>query len=633
MKKLISVIAVLLAFLLMFGCAPTELPTQAPTQAPTETPAPEQQSDVLLTFLAVSDTHIGDKYTKESMESILGYASSFDIPPEVYLFAGDLTDTTGSTKSAVQVNTFRSIYEKYGDPDQMLYCLGPTHDTPSASDAVEFRQIYRDALGEDYFKDDITDTETALKGLRHRIINGFHFFMVDWEGGNNGNLERDTLKQLRTMVEEASNEDKNKPIFVLTHVPGVLDSFLRRYPQVVCLTGHVHNSVAREDSISQDGGFTSLHCGGVNYYRVDGYNRFYDDPFLELGDIYNFAQGLYVQVDKDHNVTIKRLDGINKAVIGEEWTVGPGRYDVYKKDRKNTAEKLTFGRYAKLKVEEIGTSSLKVSFDNATAGGAGPALYYSVELLAKSGGTYKVAQKKDLGSRQVFYPNDEGIPSLNYSCTFTGAELSDYAVVVTAYDCWNKSANALVYTNGSYSHDSPAGEIEHVKHESQSSPESGEIIPVAQKISFNYTSDTKTSNYTKDYSMAVRFCPNYQFTDVYLRCSSWGDTVGTLDFTLYKWDTDYQTTIKGDAVDTHSMSGYKGSTVYTVLDGAYEAGEYLLVITTPNYAEGVGLYHYGLASGENKGYISYENGKEMSTQLYFGWTNTATCEHPYKIYP
>ncbi len=80
------------------------------------------------------------------------------------------------------------------------------------------------------------------------------------------------------------------------------------------------------------------------------------------------------------------------------------------------------------------------------------------------------------------------------------------------------------------------------------------------------------------------------------------------------------------------MSGYKGSTVYNVLDGTYKAGEYLLVITTPDHTRQVGLYHYDLASGQKKGYISYDNGKEMGASLYFGWTNTATCQIPFKEY-
>ncbi len=440
--------------------------TVMPTPSASTVPGTSQQpvDDILLTFCAMSDTHIGDNNATTSMEKVLSYVNTFDVKPQAYLFAGDITDTTGSTKSKSQINTFKSIYERYGTAQQMLYCLGPTHDLPSSSDGTEYRQIYRQALGESYFENDLQDEETMLQGVRHVKINGFHFFTVDWEGKNNGNIPRKALLWFKSELAAAAAEDENKPIFVLTHVPGMLDTTLKDYPQVVCFTGHLHNSVAREDSITQDAGFTSVHCGGVNYYRVDGYNRFTEDPFLDLGNIYEFAQALYVQVDSNYNVTVKRLDGYNGAVIGQTWTVGKGRYDVYKNDRKNTAKRLTFGRYARLKIEQNGNSSLDVQFTQATMGDAGPAIYYKVEFLTKDEDGYSVAQHKELGSRQVFYPNDQNMPAYPYSCSFNNVDLTDYAVVVTAYDCWNKSANSLVYTNGTYVHDNSAGDVDYSKN-------------------------------------------------------------------------------------------------------------------------------------------------------------------------
>ena len=80
------------------------------------------------------------------------------------------------------------------------------------------------------------------------------------------------------------------------HVPGVksVEKILSKYSQVICFTGHLHNSVAREDSINQDLGFTRVHCGGTNYYRVNGYDTFDGTPFLNMGNIYEFAQALLV---------------------------------------------------------------------------------------------------------------------------------------------------------------------------------------------------------------------------------------------------------------------------------------------------------------------------------------------------
>ena len=218
MKKYTVIILALLVLVLACSCAPTQVPSVTPQATPTQAPPTQApQRDSLLTFLAVSDTHIGDTNAVESMDRMLAYANTFEQKPEAYLFAGDLTDTTGSTKSKSQINTFRSVYEKYGTPEQMLYCLGPTHDVPSGAAAKEYRAIYRDAFGEQYFANDLQSKDIALQGVRHVKINGFHFFSVDWEGSNGGKLERNALKWLKDELALAADEDKQSPyLFLLT---------------------------------------------------------------------------------------------------------------------------------------------------------------------------------------------------------------------------------------------------------------------------------------------------------------------------------------------------------------------------------------------------------------------------------
>ncbi|MBQ2945182.1 MAG: metallophosphoesterase [Clostridia bacterium] len=608
-KKLLALfIALLLALSLFAGCSGNGA-----------------KPKVLLTFCAMSDTHIGDTNSNESLKRILGYLNSFEVKPEAYLFAGDITNSTASLQNHSQVRIFKALYEQYGSPEQMFYCLGPSHDVPSGSSAAASRDIYRNTFGEDYFKNDLQSAEATAVGLRHTVFNGFHFFSVDWEGAKGG-IDPAALSILDSELKTAVSEHPNKPIFVITHVPDSLNSVLLKYPQVVCFTGHLHNSIAREDSITQKNNYTNVHLGGVNYYRVDGYNRFQDNPFLDLGNIYEFAQGVYVQVDENYKVTVKRVDGYNGTVIGNDWSWTPGKEAVYTSNRKTEAAATSFTSDAALKIEQFGNTDVTVSFDGAKAGGAGPAIYYQVRLLLKKGSSYSTVAHQEIASQQVFYPNDVGIPSLHYSCTFNNVDLSDYAVVVTAFDCWKESSNALVYTNGSYSEKvSASDKIDFILNERE---------PVKQVISFKYdNSGRATSRYTDGYSMAVRFNPTQSFTELNLLCSSWGDTNGTLDFTLYKWQGDYDTTVAGEKIDSYSLVGYKGSTAYDVLTGTYEAGEYLLVITTPNAAEGVGLYHYPLASGEQKGFICYENGKLMSSYLSFSWTNTDSSETPFIVYP
>lgn len=474
--------------------------------------------------------------------------------------------------------------------------------------------------------------ELQSEGLRHRVICGFHFFGIDWDGKYSGNLTENESKYLNDTLATLTAENPDKPIFVVNHVfNSDLDAIFKKYPQVICFKGHLHNSIARADAITQDNGYTKIESGGLNYYRVDGYTRFTSDPFLNLGDIYAFAQGLYVQVDKDNNVTLTRIDGYNGSTIGEQWKVGTKIEKTYTSARKQNYVKCSFSN-SKARIIET-DSGVTVSFDAAKSGDAGPALYYSVKLYQKnSDGEYKVTATNDLSSQHVFFPDDKGIPEYYYKTIFSGGDLDDFAIVITAVDCWGESDEALVYSKSSdfTTKKTSAGTVQYeYKELTEEEKKIGLIIEGEQEVSFTY-GNLSAFIYPKGTDTAVRFHPSYEFKDVKVRCSSNGDTTGTFVFKLYKWNGDYKKTVSGKAVDTFKLSGFKGSTVYTVTTKTHEAGEYLMTITTPKYEEGVGIYLSQISGEDNGAYISYTNGTEMDPSIYLGWTNLATCEHPYQ---
>ena len=145
------------------------------------------------------------------------------------------------------------------------------------------------------------------------------------------------------------------------------------------------------------------------------------------------------------------MDTYNGKPIGNAWIIGAGKFGKYGSVRRLNAEKCAFEQDAKFKIIET-EGTLSVAFDAAVSGGAGPAIYYRIDVYGlNDSGVYELAGKKAVSSRQVFYPNDIGIPDYCYTAEFTDFKyLDNYAVVVTAADCWNQSSNALVYTNGSY---------------------------------------------------------------------------------------------------------------------------------------------------------------------------------------
>ncbi|MCQ2430829.1 MAG: metallophosphoesterase [Clostridia bacterium] len=623
----------------------TERMTDAETEEETEEEEEEEEEyetepeieisgEVLFSFAVMTDTHIGDKNTTESLERLMKYLSSFDKAPEAYMHAGDVTNGMGTQKDTAQIDTFKSIYEKYSTPDRFFYCMGPTHDTPEQDDGREYRVLFEQTMGDAYYTDTLEPYEMTESGLRHKVFGGYHFFTVDWDGANDG---RPTAAQQAYLDEELAAltaEDPDKPVFVITHMTtSALNNVLKRYPQTICFRGHLHNSIAREDNIDQDLGFTIVYAGGVDYYRVDGYNRYNKDEFLELGDKYAFAQGLYVQIDSANHVHITRVDGYNGTTIGRKWVVGTDLERKYTSDRKSDYRKCSFAR-SDAQITATDTA-LSVSFDACRSGEAGPAIYYSVKLLRKNAdGQYEVTETKDMSSRQVFFPNDVGVPDLYYTVIFVDPDgFGDYAVCISAFDCFGESENAIVYSKlGDYTADLPAvGRVKYTFREmTEEEKQVGLVTEGEQTVTFDYDGQS-TTIFSKNTTMAVRFHPSYRFKDVMIRCTSNGDTVGTLEFNLYKWTGDYMETIGTEPVDTFTLTGFKGSTAYVVTNEEHEAGEYLLLITTPDYTEGVGVYHYKLADGQEKAYVSYNTRRAMKTYIYLTWVNLAVCEHPYIV--
>lgn len=455
--RLLCLILALLVFATLLGCE-SDPPAQSDTIE--EDVKEFDPSMIQLSFGAISDTHLGDKDTEESFRNILSYIQEVNgSTPDLYMVSGDITNTTAKTEEKTEIRLFKNVFEETTQESPLLYCLGPSHDVPSGAPAENLRMLYYSTFGSSYYENDLEPSSMLAKGFRHIKIKDYHFFAIDWSSSVDKKYSQEDLNWLENELKAAAEENKDKPIFISTHVPVVdqLKPIFAKYPQIFCFTGHVHNSVAREDSISQDLGFTSVHCGAVAYYRVDGYNRFYkaDNPYLNLGNIYDFAQGLVVQVDANQNVRITRVDGHNKTTIGNAWDIPTGNITKYTNERKNSAKNCSFDDSAKIKIEVPNSTSLRISFDAANSGDAGPAQYYMVELLTPdANGKYQVLQHAEMSSQQVFYPNDKNIPDYHYSHTFTDINCqSDFAVVVTAWDCWDSSENALVYTNGTFVYD------------------------------------------------------------------------------------------------------------------------------------------------------------------------------------
>ncbi len=149
------------------------------------------------------------------------------------------------------------------------------------------------------------------------VINGYHFIGVSYD--DNGKTFSGKTEWLRERLQNATNEDPNKPVFVYQHPHPTLTVYgsitwsdidirkvLSNFPQVVDFSGHSHYSPSDPRCVWQ-GEFTAVGCGSLgalmgnlNYIEGDK-----DAPGKS-------AAAWVVEVDKNGNISFKLYDVENR---------------------------------------------------------------------------------------------------------------------------------------------------------------------------------------------------------------------------------------------------------------------------------------------------------------------------------
>ncbi len=339
-----------------------------------------------------------------------------------------------------------------------------------------------------------TDAEYGLfYGNRHMAIGDdpatrIHFVAIEVSQSANSQAFLDKWASVSV------SENPNKPIFVFTHYKmanTIYDSFdgskglspvLNKYPQIIIWGGHTHTPLSNENAIMQDT-YTSIESSVLAYlsmgsllrsdigsfvknnYPADNPNRVVpDNEFTHE----NHSQGqcCWVQVDKDGNVRIKRMDvyrsyasgtdlaGINfnnndKAVfVKQPWYVcgidAEGSHLLaYTSARGNDANNPApyFEDDAKAFCTPVIGGVTKITFDAAKDDDM--VKYYFAEVYD---GTTLV-DRKALTSffNEVIDQEDMLKKFPTYKVQFTGLDDSkDYTIQIVAYDCWNRASEAKI---------------------------------------------------------------------------------------------------------------------------------------------------------------------------------------------
>ncbi len=135
-----------------------------------------------------------------------------------------------------------------------------------------------------------------------------------------------------------------------------------------------------------------------------------------------------------------------------------------------------------------------------------------------------------------------------------------------------------------------------------------------------------------DSSIGVHFKVAEGFLeDFSICCPSWSNDIGSLTMRVYKWNTDYASTVAGTPAAEETFVDYADNDwliMYFNADGAkgLEAGEYLVTLGdgVDESGSGVGLWTYGPIA--DPAIINYYANGEVTDQ--YGWEAAATIVIP-----
>ena len=443
MMKYNKILSLILAGIMFIGSMPLSISAESGVSSVSVSDYAFNENEIVFTFANLSDPHIGfgnnDEVLRRNLQTIKKYAKN---GIDAVLFNGD--QTQDGTKEQAQL--FASIVKDAFDVTKTPVIL--THGNHDVYwSGCMTRAQFVDAYSSDLYLFD-KDMTSIYKGNRHVEINGYHFISVDIETymPNYNTLSSDTETWLKNTLDRIVGKDPDSYVFVSCHSPAKdttygsmsddakgtgdwgaskeLDEILKEYPQVILFTGHTHYGINLETNINQST-YTQINAGSSSDIEFD---------MITPENRRSFAQGMIVEVDKDNNVRITRIDLAQDKVIKTPWYIDAYKSDGsslnrYSKETRlanNTAPVFPSG----VDVIEVSSTELRVEFEAAVDDDM--VFYYDVEVLNANGTSIAL-------NRIVtpFYtdPQLQNMPT-SYSATFTGTASYPYTVRVRAYDCY-----------------------------------------------------------------------------------------------------------------------------------------------------------------------------------------------------
>ena len=298
--------------------------------------------NIVLSFGAISDIHLEREGSlakfKKALSQLEKNAALKDKDGlDAVVVVGDMVERRN------QISDFKNVFEQSGLEIPLLFTLG-NHDQ-EIGEALKLSDFYN-VLGSSYFKNDVESPDLS-SGNRHCVVNGYHFVFVQpssyySNGKDRVTFDKKTVEWLDTTLSKITKENPNEYVFVFTHsmisdtcygsnykgaVYGGSDSYwytddltdvMNKYPQAVTFSGHLHFPINDERSIMQTN-FTAIGCGSVSYMAIE--NEYNNVTGAKTTDSAQISAGHLVQVDKNGNVKITRLDFTDRTTFKTPWII------------------------------------------------------------------------------------------------------------------------------------------------------------------------------------------------------------------------------------------------------------------------------------------------------------------------
>ena len=295
------------------------------------------EDNIVLSFGAISDIHINNvvggyncnKYDK-ALQLLKKYAGG---KLDAVTIAGDISASVYDSSIG---DAFKQITDAQLGENANVFFVSGNHDAQEEQWST-LNQFYTDFAK--YTANDLPSSQHE-RGNRHMVIGGYHYIgvnMMDYWNASEAMFVQQDLEWLATELATARADKPGQPIFVYVHAgvygttygsdlytgkhwgSKLIYDYLDEYPEVVTFSGHVHFPLADERTIYQKD-FTSLNCGSVQYMAIEsGYLQTGNSTTMD--DSHNVSSGLLVQVDKNNNLKITRLDFANDSVIKQPFYI------------------------------------------------------------------------------------------------------------------------------------------------------------------------------------------------------------------------------------------------------------------------------------------------------------------------